>query len=190
MFTSDHGYHLGDHTFSLKSNVHEQVTRVPLIISSPRFDAGRTAAITELVDLYPTLCELTAQPVPEDLHGTSLVPVLETHNADGKAEAISFSKGACWRTRDWAYMLYNDGGEELYDMRNDPGQFHNPAADPEHAAVRQRMSRQLSTRLAEYQLRTKQNHSAVGQRQFDRLSVRVHNEVATFYMWYGRPDSV
>ena len=147
VFTSDHGYHLGDHTFWLKSNVHEQVTQVPLIISAPGYKPGRTQAITELVDLYPTLCELTSQSIPQNLHGTSLVPVLKNHNADGKAGAISFANGTSWRTRDWAYMRYTDGSEELYDMRNDPGQFTNLADKSEHAAIRERLSRQLDNRL-------------------------------------------
>ena len=44
-------------------------------------------------------------------------------------------------------MRYTDGSEELYDMRNDPGQFTNLADKSEHAAIRERLSRQLDNRL-------------------------------------------
>ena len=54
VFTSDHGYHLGEHDFWLKSNLHEEVTRVPLIISAPGYEAGTTDAFVELADIYPT----------------------------------------------------------------------------------------------------------------------------------------
>jgi len=94
VFLSDHGYHLGEHTFWQKANLHEEVTRVPLIISVPGFVAGKTDAIVELVDIYPTLCELAGLPIPEAVQGTSLVPVLRDRNASVKAGALSFNRGA------------------------------------------------------------------------------------------------
>ena len=69
VFTSDHGYHLGEHGFWQKSNLHEEVLRVPLIIDAPGKVAGRTRSIVELVDLFPTLCDLLGKPTPEGLHG-------------------------------------------------------------------------------------------------------------------------
>ncbi|MGK0184918.1 MAG: iduronate 2-sulfatase [Verrucomicrobiales bacterium] len=147
VFTSDHGYHLGDHTFWQKSNVHEEVTRVPLIISAPGYKPGQTASIVELVDLYPTLSELAGLAVPENVQGLSLVPVLKDPFTKVKKGALSFSKGHSWRTKNWAYMHYNDGSEELYDMRRDPGQITNLANKLEHEATRKRMEAGLSARL-------------------------------------------
>jgi iduronate 2-sulfatase len=148
VFTSDHGYHLGDHGFWQKFNLHEQATRVPLILSVPGYAAGRSGSLVELVDLYPTLTELAGLEQPEDLQGTSLVPVLTDSRHSVKDGALSLlQKSHSWRTRDWAYLRYKDGSEELYDMRVDPGQFTNLASAPEHAERKQRLTTMLDERL-------------------------------------------
>lgn len=149
VFTSDHGYHLGEHTFWQKNNLHEEVIRVPLIISVPGMKPGRSDSIVELVDLYPTLSELAGLPPRKDLHGTSLLPVLKNSRARVKAGAMAFAKGTSWRTAEWAYMRYNDDTEELYDMRNDRGQYHNLARVPEYESIRADLSKQLTDRLEE-----------------------------------------
>ena len=157
VFCSDHGYHLGEHTFWQKNNLHEEVTRVPLVISAPGFAPGRSNAITELVDIFPTAAELTGRPVPLNLklHGSSLVPVLKEPSASVKPGALSFAKGVSWRTPDWAYMRYNDKTEELYDMRTDPDQFTNLAQQPEHAATKQRLAKGLTARLRQFEINSK-----------------------------------
>ncbi len=129
VFTSDHGYHLGEHQFWQKSNLHEEVLRVPLIVSVPGFESGRTRSIVELVDLYPTLSEFSGLPVPQDVQGTSLVPIFEDHAVEVKPGALSFNKGYSLRLPEWHYMRYNDGTAELYDMKNDPHEFTNLAND-------------------------------------------------------------
>jgi iduronate 2-sulfatase len=148
VFCSDHGYHLGDHSFWQKANVHEQVTRVPLIISVPGYQPGRSRSIVELVDLFPTLCDVTALPIPEGLDGKSLTPVLNDHSATVRNGALSFTKdGTSLRTSDWAYMRYNDDSEELYDMNKDPGQFTNLASAAEHSDTLRTLANQLLTRM-------------------------------------------
>ncbi|MEM7144247.1 MAG: sulfatase [Verrucomicrobiota bacterium] len=136
VFTSDHGYHLGEHDFWQKSNLHEEVLRVPLLMSVPGFEPGRTESIVELMDLYPTLSELAGLPVPEGVQGVSLVPVLEDHAAVVREDgALSLNNGYSLRGPRWVYTWYNDGGEELYDMENDPKQFTNEVGNPEYAPV-------------------------------------------------------
>lgn len=147
VFTSDHGYHLGDHTFWQKNDLHEQVIRVPLMISVPGMKAGRTDAITELVDLFPTLTELTGLPTPEGLQGASLVPILMDHTAGIKDSALSFTKGVSLRTQRWAFMRYADGSEELYDMTADPEQFVNLANSDGSRRIVASLRNQLSQRL-------------------------------------------
>lgn len=132
VFTSDHGYHLGDHQFWQKSNLHEQVLRVPLVMSVPELSPGVTDAVVELVDIYPTVCELTGQPIPDETQGTSLVPLLTKRRTQVKSGALSFNNGFSLRTEHWHYMCYKDGTRELYDMQTDPGEFSNLANESEY----------------------------------------------------------
>lgn len=78
VFISDHGYHLGEFTLWAKTSCFEYDARVPLIIATPDMkSAGKaTPAVTELLDLFPTLTDLSGLKTPKGLEGTSLVPVL------------------------------------------------------------------------------------------------------------------
>jgi iduronate 2-sulfatase len=148
VFTSDHGYHLGDHQFWQKSNLHEQVLRVPLILSVPDIAAGRTQSLVELVDIFPTLSELAGLDIPKSVQGRSLVPILRDPTATIKDSAISFNKGHSLRTDRWHFMRYNDGTTELYDMERDPQQLTNRSADPQLSQVIDDLVRRLDERLA------------------------------------------
>lgn len=150
VFTSDHGYHLGEHHFWQKSKFHEEVTRVPLLISAPGFAVGRTASFAELVDVYPTICDLVGVPVPETVQGESLRPILEDPAASARDDAFSLERrsGHFLRNDRWAYMRYIDGTAELYDMEADPGQFTNLAGVPDHAEIEAALRRRLEERAA------------------------------------------
>ena len=126
IFTSDHGYHLGEHHLWQKGNFHEDSARVPMIISAPGMKPGRTTSMAELVDIYPTVCELLGVKIPDHVQGTSQVPVLKDPAVSVKSFSITLDgAGHGLRAPKWAYMRYKDGTEELYDMINDPGQFTN-----------------------------------------------------------------
>ncbi len=131
VFLSDHGYHLGEHTFWQKNNLHEDVTRVPLIISAPGFETGNSDALVELMDIYPTVAELTGVSVPDSVQGKSLVPLLDGSRSSIRQEALSLGNGGGFSLRgeEWAYIWYKDNSEELYHMKGDPKQFTNLAED-------------------------------------------------------------
>ncbi|MEC7906470.1 MAG: sulfatase, partial [Verrucomicrobiota bacterium] len=131
VFISDHGYHLGEHHFWQKSNLHEEALRVPLIISAPGFRGGRSAAMVELMDIFPTVAELTGLSIPDSVQGESLVPILNDPNQRVREAALSIDgSGYALRTERWAYIRYNDETEELYDMMSDPSQITNLAFNP------------------------------------------------------------
>jgi len=156
VFTSDHGYHLGEHHFWQKSNLHEESLRVPLIISAPGFRGGRSAAMVELMDIFPTVAELTGLSIPDSVQGESLVPVLNDPNHRVREAALSIdSSGYALRTERWAYIRYNDDTEELYDMVSDPGQITNLAINPEKSSELRNWRKKLDTRLKEAGLNRK-----------------------------------
>lgn len=148
VFTSDHGYHLGEHTFWQKSTLHEEVTRVPLIFDVPGYEPSRSDSIVELTDMYPTLAELAGLDIPKNLHGTSLVSVLKDPTATVREAALTHDSGYALRGKEWAYFRYNDGNEELYDMKNDPQQFHNLAKNPDYQKVADEWRAKMTARLA------------------------------------------
>ncbi len=158
VFTSDHGYHLGEHTFWQKSNLHEEVTKVPLIISAPGIKASRSESIVELVDLMPTLAELCDIEIPKGLHGESLVPVLKDPSVRVKDGALSFNNsGTSYRIKNWSYVRYKDGKEEMYDMAKDPQQFINLAVlnTPSNVDQLNRMRSLFNKRLKKFDLNTR-----------------------------------
>ena len=98
----DHGWHLGDMGVWGKATNYEIATRVPMMIWTPDMMArgARTNALVELVDIFPTLCELTGVPVPEHLEGQSFVPLLAEPGLDWKQAA--FSQYPNPALREWA----------------------------------------------------------------------------------------
>ncbi len=149
IFTSDHGYHLGEHQFWQKSNLHEEVTRVPLIIDSPNHVSGTTESLAELVDLFPTICDLNGLEPPDSAQGRSLVPTLQDPTHRVREAAVYMHRGIGIRTDRFAYMRYRDGTEELYDMQRDPQQFTNLVDDSSHLdqliSMRRRADEKIET---------------------------------------------
>jgi iduronate 2-sulfatase len=150
VFTSDHGYHLGDHGLWQKMSLFERCARVPLIVALPRGTVRGVGArgFAELVDLYPTLAELAGlQPTPLD--GVSLVPMLKDAAATVKDAAFTqLQNGLSIRTDRWRYTEWDEGREAavLFDAQNDPGESTNLARDPAYAAT----VSELKARLAAY----------------------------------------
>lgn len=143
IFTSDHGYHMYQHGLWQKMSLFENSARVPLIISAPGMAGnGKTSlALAELVDLYPTLADLCGLKAPDYLDGKSLKSVLQdpaVHVKDAAYTQVNWGgqssgkgTGVGVRTERWRYTAWNDGagGEQLYDMQNDPGEMSNLAGD-------------------------------------------------------------
>jgi iduronate 2-sulfatase len=146
VFTSDHGYHLGEHDLWQKLSLHEESVRVPLIVARPGDRPAQRSALAEQIDIYPTLAELAGLATPEHVEGRSLVPVLDDETASVRDAAFSRNgRGHLIRTERFAYLAWNDGSAELYDMEVDPGQFRNLADDPDHAEIARELASRLET---------------------------------------------
>lgn len=129
---SDHGWHLGEKQHWHKSTLWEEATRVPLIVTGPGIEPGRCSRPVSLIDLYPTLVDLCDQPEVPGLDGVSLVPLLENPDAEWDRPAvIEYHTGnVAVRTEHHRFVRYREGGEELYDHRDDPNEWTNLAPQP------------------------------------------------------------
>jgi arylsulfatase A-like enzyme len=147
VFASDHGWHLGEHGLWHKRSLFEESARVPLVIAAPGMTAAgqRSGSLAELLDVYPTLCDLAGLPAPNVLEGKSLRPLLSdplrgVHEA-AFTQARRGSDAEFWgrsaRTLRWRCTEWDEGraGIELYDHDADPHEYTNLASDPQHAAT-------------------------------------------------------
>ena len=111
---SDHGWHLGDMGIWGKATNYEIATRVPLIISTPNMSAAirgkKSNALVELVDMYPTLCDLAGVSLPAHLEGQSFAPLLSDPGRDWK-KAV-FSQFPTPALREWAANPLSKGMRE------------------------------------------------------------------------------
>lgn len=154
VFTSDHGYHMGEHGHYQKSTLFENADRVPLIISAPGIaEAGKsTTTPAEMIDFYPTLAELCGLTPPSTLSGVSLVPVLNDVNAKPRTDALTkYAEGFSLRTEQYRITEWGSAGSrgtELYDHSQDPAELNNLADDPQYAEVLSELSSRLRRRVA------------------------------------------
>jgi arylsulfatase A-like enzyme len=152
----DHGWKLGEHGLWAKHTNFELDARVPLIVSAPGIKGvGKSSpALVELVDIYPTLCELAGLPLPEGLEGCSLVPLLNEPDQPWKQAAFTQwprgnIMGHSMKTDRYRYTRWakRDTGQvlerELYDHQHDPDENVNLANQPEQQALVSELTTQL-----------------------------------------------
>lgn len=167
VFTSDHGYHTGEHGLWQKQSLFEESARVPLLIVAPAVSAknGVVRSPVSHIDLFPTLAELCGVKSPSNLQGQSLVSMLKDPTLPGRGWALtqvargptgpqagknpnakdrSFF-GFSLRTSKWRYTEWDGGkqGRELYDHDTDPKELVNLASMPEHNKTVEELSIQL-----------------------------------------------
>ena len=153
IFTSDHGFHLGEHDFWAKVSLRDESAGVPLIICVPGKKPAVCHSFVELLDLYPTTAALCGLEVPGRLQGKDISSMLDNPEHEVREEAFCVApmrRGFLLRNRNWAYLQYGEeagGGRELFDMARDPGQFTNLADDPSHAATSLAFQNRLKARL-------------------------------------------
>ena len=174
VFTSDHGYHLGEHGLWQKMSLFEESARIPLIVVAPGAVKGtRVATPVSHVDLLPTLAELCGVKPSSMVQGQSLVPMLKDASAKGRGWALtqvmrgsnglgkvaprsdagSDGKrffGYSLRTERWRYTEWDEGrsGRELYDHTVDPKELTNLSGDAAQAGTLDDLAKQLRSAIA------------------------------------------
>jgi arylsulfatase A-like enzyme len=135
---TDHGFHQGEKERFAKRSLWEDGTRTPMIIAGPGLVKGKVCSKpTQLLDIYPTLLELTGLNADPKLEGNSLVPLLKNPQTDWPHMArTSFGPGNYSIVSEhYRYIHYNDGSEEFYDHAKDPHEWNNVIHQPEYAEV-------------------------------------------------------
>ncbi len=145
----DHGYHLGEQDMWGKLTHFELAARVPLIVSAPSKKAigAKSNALVELVDVYPSMCELANLPLPAHLEGTSFVPLLDSPDRPWKTAAFTqvvhgTATGRSLRTDRYRFTCWKQTksptetvAAELYDCLKSPLEVENIAERPKNAAL-------------------------------------------------------
>ncbi|PWJ57464.1 iduronate 2-sulfatase [Dyadobacter jejuensis] len=165
----DHGWKLGDHNSWGKMTNYNIDLQVPLIVRYPnqKNRGAHTFEITELVDMFPSLCELAGIEVPAYMQGTSFVPLINEpdrtwknaafsqfhrrpqESADGKrymGYSINTKKYHYIEWYTWDHKMGLRGekkGAELYDAQNDPNETVNIIADSQLQGVVADLSKRL-----------------------------------------------
>ena len=161
IFTSDHGWHLGEHGLWHKRSLFEESARVPFIMHAPGMAANgqESDSLIELLDVYPTLCDLCGVPAPKHLQGESLRPLLtdpqQSLHVGAFTQARRGAQAEHWgrsvRTAHYRCTQWDEGraGTELYDHATDPHEYVNLADDPAHTAELARLTKLLAERFAD-----------------------------------------
>lgn len=145
--TSDHGEMLGDHGLIFKAGyMYDEVVRTPLIIRAPgKLPPGhRVSALTEAIDIMPTVLELLGIAPAARVQGRSLMPVISGTSPGRDAVYAEFANTKMIRTSDWKLVHYvGQPLGELYNLREDPHELNNLYDDPKHQAIKAGMLSRL-----------------------------------------------
>lgn len=169
VYTSDHGEMAGEHGLWYKNSFLEASVAAPLIFSYPKTLPvnKKINASSMLLDIFPTLCDLSDIGQPNDLEGKSLLPLMNgIENADNSdrvaySEMYRSSTGIMVRKGKWKYIRYNSEKEYLYDIDTDPREINNLINSTQHQAI----IRELST-LASAKFRKKYAAENLTEKQF------------------------
>ncbi|MEO8352391.1 MAG: sulfatase-like hydrolase/transferase, partial [Chthoniobacteraceae bacterium] len=143
VFASDHGLAIGSHGLFGKQNLYDHSMHAPLIFAGPGIPAGkRSDASCYLLDIFPTLGELTNVPAPTGSEGISLVPVIDGHESQGRDAIFTAYADTQRAVRDehWKLIVYPQiNYRQLFDLAADPHEIHS-LPETEHSAEWQRMT--------------------------------------------------
>ena len=169
---SDHGFHIGEKEHHAKRSLWEDGARVPMIIMGPGIPKGSVSnKPVQLLDIYPTLLELSnLEPDPKH-EGNSLVPLLqETELNDWPHYArTSFGPGNyAIVSEDYRFIQYNDGSEEFYDHNNDPQEWHNEIGNEKYSGIISRHRAQIPVQRHEILGEGSTGHLSYGASELNR----------------------
>lgn len=166
VFTSDHGWQMGEKDYLFKNSPWEESARIPLIVKIPGENSGgQVSHPVSLIDLFPTLvdyCDLKGSNKLNakggDLGGHSLRAFMEnpfSKEWSGPAGALTLvgnygkdiplaNQNFSYRTKDFRYIKYGNGAEELYDHNNDPYEWINLASQKSYKKIKKQLAEEMN----------------------------------------------
>ena len=145
---SDHGYRLGEKGTFAKMCLWDQATAAPLLFAGPGIPQNTKIDVpVELFSIYPTLTDLCGLSSPKNLEARSIYPLLKSPKANWPYPAITTwgRNNHAVRTKDYRYIHYEDGSEELYLEKTDPNEWYNVAEEKKYAKVKADLKKYLPT---------------------------------------------
>ena len=127
---SDHGYQMGEKNTFQKASLWERSTHVPLIFAGNGVPKGKSSdRVVSLLDIYPTLVEMSGLPENSKNEGRSLVPLIKEPSKIWPYPSVTGYGEDSYAVQNerYHYIQYADGSEELYDHKNDPNEWTNLA---------------------------------------------------------------
>ena len=170
ILTSDHGWQMGEKNYLFKNSPWEESMRIPLIIKTPNSNAAQIVDHpVSLIDLFPTLkdyCNLegsnTFNSIGGELGGHSLKPLIEGKEKKWKGpegalslvgnyglEITTLKQNFSYRTKNWRYIHYGNGQEELYNHKTDPYEWDNLARNKSFRRIKNKLRKQISRIIQE-----------------------------------------
>ena len=155
VFASDNGYFWREHGLGDKRWAFDESIRIPLIIRYPKLlkPGTKIPALAANIDIAPTFLDLAGAPIPAQIQGKSLLPVLKNPKAKVRTELFceyfqeaNFPKTPTWRairSERYKYVHYPDlqGADEFYDLQKDPGEMKNIITDPKAKPFQARLAK-------------------------------------------------
>lgn len=153
VYAADHGLAVGSHGLLGKQSVYEHSMGSPMVITGPGVEKGKTGKLNYLYDIFPTLCSLTGVAQPEGVDGADLTEIMTKGKTDPirKAQLLAYSNGQrAIVTQRWKLIQFPQVNHTLlFDLKNDPNELKNLAAEPDQAERVTRMMKQLAKLQAE-----------------------------------------
>jgi arylsulfatase A-like enzyme len=149
VFAGDNGLAVGQHGLMGKQNLYDHSVRVPLIMAGPGIPKGqKTDAFCYLLDIFPTLCELTNTTIPDSVEGKSLVPVLRDPSSSVRDSLYFAYKGFQRAAKVGKYKLIEyavkgNRTQQLFDLEADPLEMKNLVASPKHRSILVKLEQEI-----------------------------------------------
>ncbi len=163
VFTSDHGYHLGEHGHWMKRTLFDNGTRIPLIVSGPGINKNEKImdAPIEMIDIYPTLMDLTGKKTPSFVSGKSFASLLKDSSKKVRKSALTeliigskdeMVQGYSIKTDRYRLTQWGENGidgYELYDHKFDKSELNNLANVEDYRALKDSLKKVIRNRIAD-----------------------------------------